>query len=295
MKNSSNCATHPIRTMKRDWIQSRHLIDNQGLEVFYCIEPPDIYKPPPMTHHFLAFQLSKCTNQITQLNGKEYDGEYYPGEFLLAPAGVSGFSSWETTEEILSFSIAPEFLTKVAIETECINPNKIEVRDLITSYDVQLENIAYYFLKEIKTEGIGGKIYIESLANIFAINLLRNQCVFTVQVKELTGGLSPYHKQQVIDYIKANLTHQIGLPEICQITGLSQYHFIREFKKSVGVTPHRYIMKQRVAKAKKLLNQQPKLSIVNIALDCGFCNQSHLGKVFKQHTGVTPSRYRQKL
>jgi AraC family transcriptional regulator len=71
---------------------------------------------------------------------------------------------------------------------------------------------------------------------------------------------------------------------------MSESHFSRSFKRSVGIAPHQYLMQQRVERAKQLLKRQA-ISISHIALDCGFANQTHLTKVFRQMTGVTPKAY----
>ena len=234
------------------------------------------------------------TRQITRLNGQEHDGKFHRGEFFLQPAYLPSFQSWSTTDEALVFIIKPEFLTKVAIETESINPDKIEMRDLVKSYCPHLENIAYSFLREMRSPGVGSKLYTDSLANLLAVSLLRHQCVFEAKVEEHLGGLSPYQKQQAIDFIQTYLTQDVGLKKISELTNLSQFHFVRQFKKSVGTTPHQYVMQQRVEMAKQLLKQQD-LAIADIALDCGFSNQSHLGRVFKRHVGTTPKKYREEV
>ncbi|MEM1309361.1 MAG: helix-turn-helix transcriptional regulator, partial [Cyanobacteria bacterium P01_H01_bin.153] len=60
-----------------------------------------------------------------------------------------------------------------------------------------------------------------------------------------------------------------------------------------GVSPYRYLLQQRVERAKQLLEQR-SLPISTIALDCGFANQTHLTKVFRQLTGITPKAYRKR-
>ena len=75
---------------------------------------------------------------------------------------------------------------------------------------------------------------------------------------------------------------------------MSRFYFCRLFKKSVGATPYQYVMQQRVEMAKRMLQQQG-LSIADVAFDCGFANQSHLGRIFKKHTGTTPKKYREKF
>jgi AraC family transcriptional regulator len=67
--------------------------------------------------------------------------------------------------------------------------------------------------------------------------------------------------------------------------------FATQFKQVMGISPHQYVIQQRIEKAKQYLRSH-KLSITEIALECGFANQSHLTKIFKEQTGITPKAYR---
>jgi AraC-like DNA-binding protein len=96
--------------------------------------------------------------------------------------------------------------------------------------------------------------------------------------------------QKVIDYIQAYYTQNISLPELSTVAGISPYHFLRVFSNYMGITPHGYLMQTRVKKARQLMSTQK--SLVNIALDTGFSDQSHLTRRFKQILGVTPQQYR---
>ncbi len=71
---------------------------------------------------------------------------------------------------------------------------------------------------------------------------------------------------------------------------ISKYHFVREFKKSIGLTPHRFQLQNRIRKAKLLLEEG--MSITEVAVTTGFYDQSHFVKCFKQMVGVTPTQYR---
>ena len=75
---------------------------------------------------------------------------------------------------------------------------------------------------------------------------------------------------------------------------MSTHYFCHLFKQSTGIAPYQYVIQQRIAKAKRLLKQQD-LSLVDVALACGFVSQSAFNRTFKQHVGTTPRKYRLEL
>lgn len=95
----------------------------------------------------------------------------------------------------------------------------------------------------------------------------------------------------MLDYIDTHLEQNIKLTDLAQLLDMSQFHFSRLFKQSIGLTPHQYLSQQRVERAKKLLKKTDRL-IIDIALECGFSSHSHLSKQFRQFTSMTPKTYR---
>jgi AraC family transcriptional regulator len=93
--------------------------------------------------------------------------------------------------------------------------------------------------------------------------------------------LSDHKLLQVIDYINDALDQDIKLADLAQLLGMSQSHFSRLFKRSMGLSPHQYLLHQRVERAKQLLKYTNQ-SLVEIALACGFDSHSHLSRQFRQ-------------
>ena len=94
----------------------------------------------------------------------------------------------------------------------------------------------------------------------------------------------------VLHYIQEHLDQKLDLDALATLADLSQYHFSRAFKHSTGFSPYQYIIQQRVFQAQSLLAQQT-MSIGEVAIACGFSNQSHLNRHFKRITGMTPKKF----
>jgi AraC family transcriptional regulator len=104
-------------------------------------------------------------------------------------------------------------------------------------------------------------------------------------------GLSASKLQQAIGYINEHLHLNLTLTEIATELEMSQYYFCRLFKQSIGMTPHQYLIQQRVEQSKQLL-KQPETKIIDIAHQCGFANPSHFARCFRQRMGISPQQFR---
>jgi AraC family transcriptional regulator len=289
---SPQLAIQPLDLYNDDRILSRHRVITKGLVVEHQLRNPAEFSiPGGLTHHVLSVRLKQTDRRISRVGEQEYDGQYLPGEFLFSPAHISGFSQSNSISEAIAFMIEPTILQQIAAETNCLNPHQLELLGTPKTRDPQIEAIATLFLNEINTTGLGGLVYAESLANLFLIHLLRHYCAFEPKLKQYQGGLSAHKLQQAIDYIQANLDRKLSLEAIAQHLNMSVYHFCDLFKQSVGIAPYKYVLQQRVERAKQLLKDEER-AIVDIALECGFTNQTHLNKHFRKFTGMTPKGYR---
>jgi AraC family transcriptional regulator len=98
----------------------------------------------------------------------------------------------------------------------------------------------------------------------------------------------------VAQYIEAHLSEDISLATLADVARLSPYHFVRTFKQSFGLPPHRYVSSMRIQQAKSLL-ADPAMSVTQIGLNLGFSETSSFTTTFRKHTGLTPTAYRRGL
>jgi len=108
---------------------------------------------------------------------------------------------------------------------------------------------------------------------------------------QIQGGLSRGALRRVGEYVEAHLSDTVDLATLAAVAGLSIHHFAREFKHSVGVTPHHYLVTKRVERARDML-ARTDLSLSEVALAVGFADQSHLARHFRQMLGTTPGQFR---
>ena len=108
------------------------------------------------------------------------------------------------------------------------------------------------------------------------------------------GGLAPWQVRRATEILSAHLDGNLPLPEVAEQCGLSVSHFSRAFHQTTGLPPHRWLMAKRVKVAKEKLRDQ-RLSLSDVAIACGFSDQSHLTRVFTQMSGTTPGLWRRTL
>jgi AraC family transcriptional regulator len=107
------------------------------------------------------------------------------------------------------------------------------------------------------------------------------------------GGLAPWQKRKIRDYIGRHLDGPIHVEDLAKLASLSAGHFSRAFKESFGVTPHAYIMRMRLERAQELMLATPE-SLSQIALACGHSDQAHFSRRFRQQMGETPNAWRRR-
>lgn len=115
----------------------------------------------------------------------------------------------------------------------------------------------------------------------------------SAQPPQIRGGLSPAIRRRITDYIESHLEAPITLHDIADIAGLSEFHLQRMFLATCGVSPHAWVLHRRITRARSLLGGRDP--IAQIASACGFSSQSHMTRVFKAMTGMTPSAYRKSV
>ncbi|KAA5840842.1 helix-turn-helix transcriptional regulator [Pseudomonas chlororaphis] len=109
--------------------------------------------------------------------------------------------------------------------------------------------------------------------------------------KTTPGGLSPWRESLVKQMILDGLSDTLEVTELARACALSRSHFSRAFKCSTGLSPQEWIRCQRIARAKQLI-RNTDLTLTQISLECGFCDQAHFCHIFTHSEGINPFAWR---
>ena len=136
-----------------------------------------------------------------------------------------------------------------------------------------------------------GRLFGQSLVNALVVYLAQRYSTFPPQFSSHRGGMPRARLKRVLDYIGAKLDEHLSLLVLANVVGMNLYYFARLFKQSTGLSPHRYVLEQRVARAKQLLHT-PEMTVLEAGVRTGFGDQGHFTKVFRRFVGVTPTKFR---
>lgn len=210
------------------------------------------------------------------------------GNVCITPAGQPISARWDKPLENMGFSLEPQFVARTAAENH-FSPN-FEFIEARRDHDALVQHIGLTLLEESGSDSPGGRLFTDSLIQTLTLHLLANYSTAR-SGRTANGGLPGYKLRHVKEFIDANLEDDLSLADIAAEADLSQYHFSRAFRRSMGLTPQQYVMQQRIERAKLLLADR-QLPIVEVSLRTGFKNQSHFTTLFRKFTKLTPKSWR---
>jgi chromate reductase, NAD(P)H dehydrogenase (quinone) len=151
----------------------------------------------------------------------------------------------------------------------------------------RLKNAAHRLLKQLHTEMLAGNETGSFCHSRPDEN--RNQAI-AKQIAPLPHAIL----RRVKNYMEEHLQEKLSLDELAHETDYSRAHFLRMFRAATGKTPHQYLTERRIERAKSMLLEAKKISLIDVAAQCGFSSQSHLTRVFRKQVGATPSEFKRK-
>ncbi len=214
------------------------------------------------------------------------------GNISTSPEGLSADIGAYQPSSVLSLwfnSHQPDALAELG--DEHLEEKHIETLQKQGIRDHALLQLCHLIENEAAMDGEIGELYAEGLYTAFVARLMRCHSAPQLRPIHFKGGLPGFALRQVCEYIDANLSSDISLAQLARIARMSSYHFARLFRQSMGVSPHQYLIRRRVARARDLLRESSR-PLAEISHEVGYESQSHFTAVFRKSTGLTPKVFR---
>jgi AraC family transcriptional regulator len=247
-----------------------------------------VYRPPE--HHTLSLYVRGGDGIKRNISGRQQLKSNGAGSLCLMPEGIETDWDVEGPVQLFHLYITPRLWERTVTQVLDVDPSSVTLRDLPFFKDDYLEMILRRALLSIDWSSTGDRLAATHAGQVILMELIKRFGDKNPQALLNKGGLSPFLKSRVMDFIEANLDQPLTIGDLAQQTQLSDYHFARNFKQVTGESPHAYVVRRRVEKAKELL-QRKEESLSDIALSCGFSSQSHFSARFKKLVGVTPKQF----
>jgi AraC family transcriptional regulator len=240
--------------------------------------------------HRLIINLGGDVRFGWRSDGRTHEVVLPHGGLCLQSDGETNTPFWQDELTIAAIALTPDFITTIL---EDRTPPAI---DTFAERRCIVDELAYNYARALSKElaSPGEPLYAETLSVAFTLHLLSNHSHKAKKPLSPKGKLSSIQLKEVIEYIKTQLGEELSLNQLADVAQVSEFHFSRLFKNTTGMAPHQFVLNLRLERAKKLiLTRQMPLS--EVAVSCGFFDQSHFSNVFQRTWGMTPRAFAKTL
>jgi AraC family transcriptional regulator len=257
----------------------------------HCHGPHTIDKHQHLSH-FICLHLSEPAPITWQSQGKQGKNVIDSGSAIMVSRGTEDSISFPKAVRRILVNVEPSLFRQAVPDTD--KDGDVELIDQWGVRDPQIERILRALEADLEAGIPAGGLFGESLLCALAVHLQNRYAVTRPAIPQLRNGLPRARLNRVIEFIEANLHREIGLSALAKTAGMSANYFSELFKQSVQISPHQFVLRRRIDRARTLLND-PTMTVLEAAVRSGFADQSHFTKMFRRVVGVTPTAYRAAL
>lgn len=179
--------------------------------------------------------------------------------------------------------LAPEFKGRVFAD--------LAVAPGVCTDDAVARHLSGLIQPAFDRPGLVSNLYLDHLCWLSVAHFAHTYGEFRAAPVKGRPQLAPWQERLAKSMIESDIAGGVRLAELAAACDLSVSHFVRAFKETVGAPPHRWLLERRIELAKVFLRNGER-TIAQIAVECGFYDQSHMSRVFKQHVGAAPTEWR---
>lgn len=281
----------PPRLTEFTSIQTGETSDLDSYAVLYSTAEDGVVRLNPGSEAILAATLLSDRADVTTYAG---------ANAIHVPAQAAGGSSLWDLRKSYQATLRPVTTVNLSISHQYLNhlrsPGKYPGKELLMEIPGYLFNddifkhLCYSLASAFRAPGEINKLFVDQVFLAAVTHLVSTYGAYNV-LELSSRRLSPRLENRAKEFLMSNMQSGVSLSEAAAICGLSIQHFSRSFKGSTGTSPYRWMLEQRVSQAKQML-LVVETPIGDIALACGFADQSHFTRTFSRIVGVSPGAWR---
>lgn len=258
----------------------------------YRYQGQDVEVPAMSDFMIVAYRRGE-TRMERRFEGAWTRTRCVPGDLSLLTRSQHSHWNWTEGIDVSHVYLSDKFVSGIANEVMDRTAAEVRLHDILKTQDAIVTSAVDAITQEAANLSAGGALYVEAVATQLVVHLLRRYASITFRESNGRGTLSPSQCRRLADYIEAHLSEPLSLADLAAASGLGVWSFSRRFRASFGRTPHAYVIERRIDQARRLLSHGV-MCVKEIASTCGFADQAHMTRVFRQHLHVTPAALRRR-
>lgn len=256
----------------------------------YRYAASDVEIPPLRDYAVVAYRHGS-TSMRRRAGGDWIQESLGPGDVSLMTRAVTSHWVWPDEIEVVHVYLTQDELAATCRQMYERDVADVELHDEVRADDPAIHRTAMLIANEAAQGGAGSPLLVDALSVQLSVQILRRHAHVLFRETPDRCGLTFHQERIVRDYVQEHLGERISLGDLATSVAMSRYHFARRFRQSMGTSPHEFVLDQRVARAQVMLTRT-NTPLLDVAVTCGFADQSHMTRVLRTRTGTTPGQMR---
>ncbi|MDJ0657583.1 MAG: helix-turn-helix transcriptional regulator [Xanthomonadales bacterium] len=264
------------------------------LTLEYFEAEPDTMPTKVFDQHHILLNLKEEPQRVENWrDGEHRDFTYRMHEIIVTPAGVESGWRWHGKSKVIVVTLDPEKFERFAQTEVGVLLAESQLKSLPQFEDPDICHAGEMLRDALAGGQLGSELIFESLARVFLVKLIQKYGL-QEEAYAFSRSFTAKHYRRVLDFVAQSYGKSILVEDLAREAALSTSHFAQLFKRTIGMSPMQFVTTYRVEQAKKKLAVH-ETPLIDIAMSCGFADQAHFSRVFKQIAGESPSKYRARL
>jgi AraC family transcriptional regulator len=249
--------------------------------------------PIPIENAYLiALQFRPCLDHDLYFEGRFVRPKnWFPGALTIYDLRQSPIADIRDPFHSLMFHLPHKALESMAYELGAPRIDELRFSAGVGIDDPTARHLLSSLLPAIERPGEVSAIFLDHVALALTAHVAHTYGRMNGARQSVRSGLAPHQERRAKERLVASLNGNVSMIDLATDCGLSPRHFARAFRRSTGLSPHRWLIKHRIDRARELM-AETKQSLTDIALVCGFADQSHFTRAFTAFVGTSPGAWR---